>query len=60
MNKLSSILVVGVVSLFMSSCFLFRTHTDCPAYGSNVKEKTLQKDELTKKESLLILEENKI
>lgn len=58
MNKLASLLVVGLVSLLMSSCFLFRTHEDCPAYG-NLEQKDMEKENIDNKEALLILKEDK-
>lgn len=60
MNKLSSILLVGVVTLFMSSCFLFRSHEDCPAYGSNIKEKNVKQVDDKTEQTLLIEGDNRI
>lgn len=44
MNKLASVFVVSLAALLMSSCFLFRSHEDCPAYGSNEIKKEIKKE----------------
>lgn len=44
----------------MSSCFLFRSHEDCPAYGSNIKEKNVKQVDDKTEQTLLIEGDNRI
>jgi len=39
MKKFVKYSVVAVVFVSLNSCFLFRTHENCPAYGELEKEK---------------------